>query len=291
MNSSHVLVQALISGLLSGWLYALIAIGLTLVFGVMRVVNFAHGDFLMLAMYGAFFAFSLWGVDPTWSVFLMLPAMGLVGALLYKLILRHIVGKPELSSMAVLLGVGLLMQNLALMVFKADNLVVNTEWTNRAFNIGFLSIQLPHALAALAAMVLIAALWGLLRFTDLGVMMRAVSQSPEGAALSGINFHRISLWTTVIGIATLGVAGPLLVSMLYVNPTVGVQFTLIAFVAVIAGGLGNFFGAVVAGIAVGVTERVAGIWLPASLAAAIPFVLLVVVMLWRPEGLLVARKS
>jgi len=287
----HVLVQALISGLLSGWLYALIAIGLTLIFGVMRVVNFAHGDLLMLAMYGAFTSYATLGVDPTIAVLWMLPLMGVFGAILYKLIIRHIVGKSELTSIAVTLGVGMLIQNIALMVFKADNLVANTPWANAAYQLGYVTIQLPHAMAALASIALIGGLYGLLRFTDLGIMMRAVSQSAEGAALSGINLHRISMWTTVIGIATLGVAGPMLVSMLYVNPTVGVQFTLIAFVAVIAGGLGNFFGAVVAGIFVGVTERVAGIWLPASLAAAIPFCFLVIVMLWRPEGLLVPRKS
>lgn len=291
MFSFDVILQALVGGFLSGWIYALVAIGLTLVFGVMRVVNFAHGDFLMLAMYGGFLAFSVWGVDPALSILWMLPLMGLFGALLYKLIIRHVVGKSELSSIAVTLGVGMLIQNLALMVFKADNLVVNTDWSAQSVFLGPISIQAPHAVAASAAVVLILALWGLLRFTDLGVMMRAVSQSQDGAALSGINFHRVSLWTTVIGIATLGVAGPLMVSILYVNPTVGVHFTLIAFVAVIAGGMGNFFGTVVAGIGIGVTERLAGIWLPGALAAAIPFAALVVIMLWRPEGLLVPRRS
>ncbi|MEO8297789.1 MAG: branched-chain amino acid ABC transporter permease [Burkholderiales bacterium] len=291
MNSTDVFLQALVSGLLSGWLYALVAIGLTLMFGVMRVVNFAHGEFLMLAMYGAFLAYSMLGVNPAISVLWMLPFMGLIGAVFYKLIIRHLAGKSELASMAVTLGVGMLLQNLALMVFKADNLVADTSWANQALQVGYVSIQLTHASAAVASIVLIGALYALLRFTDLGIMMRAVSQSAEGAALSGINSHRIAMWTTVIGIATLGVAGPMLVSILYVNPTVGVQFTLIAFVTVIAGGLGNFFGAVVSGILVGVTERVASIWLPGSVAAAIPFCLLVIVMLWRPEGLLVPRKS
>jgi len=290
MNSMDVVLQAIVSGLLSGGLYALIAVGLTLMFGVMRVVNFAHGDFLMLAMYGTFFAWSLFGVDPAVSIFWMVPLMGLVGALLYQLVVKRIMGKSEISSIAVTMGVALLIQNLALMGFKADNLVVNTEWANRAISVGFVFLQLPHMVAAAASVILIAALYGLLRFTDLGLMMRAVSQSPEGAALSGINLHRVSLWATIIGIGTLGVAGPLLTPMLYVNPTVGTQFTLIAFVIVIAGGLGNFFGAIVAGLLVGVTESLAGVWLPASLGAAIPFGLLVVVMLWRPQGLLVPRK-
>lgn len=286
----QVVLQAILSGLLLGGLYALIALGLTLMFGVMRVVNFAHGDFLMLAMYGTFFAWSLLGVDPAVSIFYMVPLMGLVGALFYQLVVKRIMGKSEISSMAVTMGVALLIQNLALMGFKADNLVVNTEWASRAIAMGFVTLQLPHAIAAAASVTLIAVLYVVMRFTDLGLMMRAVSQSPEGAALSGINLHRVSLWATIIGIGTLGVAGPLLTPMLYVNPTVGTQFTLTAFVIVIAGGLGNFFGAIVAGLLVGVAERVAGVWLPASLGAAIPFGLLVIVMLWRPQGILVPRK-
>lgn len=290
MTSLDVFIQALISGVLAGGVYALVAIGLTLVFGVMRVVNFAHGDFMMVAMYGAFFSWTIFGSDPLLSTLWLVPSMGLLGAALYHFVIRRLVGLSELSSMAVTMGVALLLQNLALMTFKADNLVVDTSWSSKAILIGNISIQLPHLVSAAASAILIVSLYLLLRFTDLGLKMRAVSQSPEGAALSGIDLHRVALVATVIGIGTLGVAGPLLTPMLYVNPLVGAQFTLIAFVVVIAGGLGNFPGAIVAGLLVGVAERVSSVWLSASLSAAVPFVILVAVMLLRPQGLLVKAK-
>lgn len=291
MNLLDVLLQALVSGVLTGGVYALVAVGLTLIFGVMRIVNFAHGEFMMLAMYGAFFSWLFLKVDPVVSMLWMVPGMCVLGALFYQLITRFLIGRSELSAMAVTLGMALLLQNLALLFFKADNFVVASGASGTSLMLGALSIQWNQLAAAIGSALLISALHLVLHRSDLGLMMRAVAQSTEGAALSGINFRRVSLWATVIGIGTLGVAGPLLAPILYVNPGVGAQFTLISFVVVIAGGLGNFGGAVAAGVLVGVAERVASVWLPASLAAAVPFVLLVCVMLWRPQGLLVRSRS
>ena len=290
MTQTDVVLQAVVSGLLTGGVYALVAMGLTLIFGVMRVVNFAHGDFLMLAMYGAYFGWAQWGMDPLFSVLWIVPGMALLGVVFHKLVLQRVAGSAGIGAVAVTLGVALLVQNLALMLFKADNRVVNTEWASRAFALGPLSLQWPQAVAALAAGLLIAALAALLRFSPLGLAMRAVAQSADGAALSGIDPQRVALLASSIGIGSLGVAGALLTPMLYVNPGVGVQFTLMAFVVVIAGGMGSFAGAVLAGLGVGVTERVASLWLPASAATAIPFALLVLVMLWRPQGLLRAGR-
>jgi branched-chain amino acid transport system permease protein len=279
------LLQALVSGVLTGGVYALVAVGLTLLFGVMRIVNFAHGDFLMLSMYGAFFSWLGFKASPFVTILWMVPAMAVVAALFYGAITRFLIGKSELSAMAVTMGVALLLQNVALLVFKADNFVVASNAAS-SLMLGGIALQKDQLAAAGGSAALITLLHLMLHKTDLGVMMRAVAQSTEGAALSGINFRKVSLWATIIGISTLGVAGPLLTPILYVNPGVGAQFTLTAFVVVIAGGLGNFGGAVAAGVLVGIAERVSSVWLPASLAAAVPFMLLVGVMLWRPHGLL-----
>lgn len=284
--SATILLQALLSGLTNGAIYALVAVGLTLVFGVMRVVNFAHGEFLMLAMYGGYLAWAHLGVDPIIAVVLVVPALLALGIGLFETLIRPAMRVPEINQMAVTLGLSLLLQYLALMVFKADNLLIVQERSTASLWIGPVLLQLPQAIAALAAVLLLGGLYIVLRKTDFGLIMRAVSQSRDGAALSGIDIGRTYRWAMGIGIGTLGVAGPLMASVLYVNPHIGALFTLKAFVIVIVGGMGSFGGVLLGALLVGVAESVAGVLTTASVAAAVPFALLILVMLLRPEGLM-----
>ncbi|CAM5223116.1 hypothetical protein ARD30_14905 [Bosea thiooxidans] len=289
--STTIFLQALLSGLTNGAIYALVAVGLTLVFGVMRIVNFAHGEFLMLAMYGGYLAFTFLGLDPILAVFLVAPVLMLMGYLLFDGLIRPALKVPEINQMAVTLGLSLLLQYLALVAFKADNLLVTQERSTASIWLGPVLIQMPQAIAALASIILLGLFYLVLRKTDLGLIMRVVSQSRDGAALSGIDISGTYRWAMAIGLGTLGIAGPLMVSALYVNPHVGQLFTLKAFVIVIVGGMGSFGGVLIGALLVGIAESIAASWLTASVAAAVPFALLILVMLLRPEGLVPAGGS
>ncbi|MCU4178863.1 branched-chain amino acid ABC transporter permease [Bosea sp. BH3] len=281
-----IFLQAVVSGLANASIYALIAVGLTLVFGVMRIINFAHGEFLMIAMYGGFFAWSLFGVDPVMAILIVTPLLALLGMALYGGIVRLALKVPEINQMAVTLGLSLLLQHLALVLFSGDNMLVTQPRSTAGIVLGPVVIQVTHLIACGASLLLLGLIYLILRRTDFGLVMRAVAQSRDGAALSGIDIASVYKWAMAVGVGTLGVTGPLLVSILYVNPHVGALFTLKAFVIVIVGGLGSFGGVLVGALIVGLAESIAGAWFSASIAAAVPFAILILVLLLRPEGLM-----
>jgi len=284
--SLEIFLQAIVGGLSNAAVYALIAVGLTLVFGVMRIINFAHGEFLMIAMYAGYFAWSLLGIDPIVAIVLVTPALMILGALLYGGVMRFALRVPEINQMAVTLGLSLLLQHLALVAFTGDNMLVTQSRAIAGVELGPVVVQVNQLIACGVSAGLLGALYLVLQRTDFGLIMRAVAQSRDGAALSGIDVTGVYKWAMAVGIGTLGVAGPLLVSILYVNPHVGALFTLKAFVIVILGGLGNFTGALLGALIVGLAESIAGAWLSASVAAAVPFVILILILLTRPEGLM-----
>lgn len=284
--SLEILLQAIVGGLANAAIYALIAVGLTLVFGVMRIINFAHGEFLMIAMYAGYFAWSLLGIDPIVAIVLVTPALMILGALLYSSVMRFALRVPEINQMAVTLGLSLLLQHLALVAFTGDNMLVTQSRAIAGVELGPVVLQVNQLIACGISIVLLSALYLVLQRTDFGLIMRAVAQSRDGAALSGIDVTGVYKWAMAVGIGTLGVAGPLLVSILYVNPHVGALFTLKAFVIVILGGLGSFTGALLGALVVGLAESIAGAWFSASVAAAVPFVILILILLMRPEGLM-----
>lgn len=284
--SLEIFLQAIVGGLANAAIYALIAVGLTLVFGVMRIINFAHGEFLMIAMYAGYFAWSLLGIDPIVAILLVTPVLMILGALLYSSVMRFALRVPEINQMAVTLGLSLLLQHLALVAFTGDNMLVTQSRAIAGVELGPVVFQVNQLIACGISIVLLSALYLVLQRTDFGLIMRAVAQSREGAALSGIDVTGVYKWAMAVGIGTLGVAGPLLVSILYVNPHVGALFTLKAFVIVILGGLGSFTGALLGALVVGLAESIAGAWFSASVAAAVPFVILILILLMRPEGLM-----
>jgi branched-chain amino acid transport system permease protein len=284
--SREIFLQAMVSGFANAAMYALIAVGLTLVFGVMRIINFAHGEFLMIAMYAGYFAWSLLGIDPIVAIVLVTPLLMILGTLLYSGVMRFALRVPEINQMAVTLGLSLLLQHLALVAFTGDNMLVTQSRAIAGVELGPVVVQVNQLIACGIATVLLGALFLILQRTDFGLIMRAVAQSRDGAALSGIDVTGVYKWAMAVGIGTLGVAGPLLVSMLYVNPHVGALFTLKAFVIVILGGLGSFTGALLGALIVGLAESIAGAWFSASIAGAVPFVILILILLTRPEGLM-----
>ncbi len=200
--------------------------------------------------------------------------------------MRFALRVPEINQMAVTLGLSLLLQHLALVAFTGDNMLVTQSRATAGVELGPVVVQVNQMIACGISATLLGALYLVLQRTDFGLIMRAVAQSRDGAALSGIDVTGVYKWAMAVGIGSLGVAGPLLVSMLYVNPHVGALFTLKAFVIVILGGLGNFTGALLGALIVGLAESIAGAWFSASVAAAVPFVILILILLTRPEGLM-----
>lgn len=279
-----VLAQVAVSGLLLGGVYALISIGLTLIFGVMRVVNFAHGEFLMIAMYATFWLFQLYGLDPYVSIFIVTALLFLVGLLTQATIVRPVLrGSPAMQIFATV-GLSIVLQNAALIVWKGDYRSVDTAYSRAVLSIGPLQVGVSRLTAFVVALAITIALFYFLKKTYLGKAIRCVAQDKTAALLMGVNISRINLITFGIGTALVGVAGAVLMPIYPVFPTVGTYFVLIAFVVVVLGGMGNVTGAFLGGLIIGLVEAFSGFYVPA-LKEAIYFVVFILVLLIRPTGL------
>jgi len=279
-----VLAQVAVSGLLLGGVYALISIGLTLIFGVMRVVNFAHGEFLMIAMYATFWLFQLYGLDPYVSIFIVTALLFLAGLLTQATIVRPVLrGSPAMQIFATV-GLSIVLQNAALIVWKGDYRSVDTAYSRAVLSIGPLQVGVSRLTAFVVALAITIALFYFLKKTYLGKAIRCVAQDKTAALLMGVNISRINLITFGIGTALVGVAGAVLMPIYPVFPTVGTYFVLIAFVVVVLGGMGNVTGAFLGGLIIGLVEAFSGFYVPA-LKEAIYFVVFILVLLIRPTGL------
>jgi branched-chain amino acid transport system permease protein len=277
--------QAVVSGLLIGGVYALVALGLTLIFGVMRIINFAHGTLMMLGMYATFFLYTVAGVDPYLSILLVGPAFFLVGVALERGVIEPNLGAPESNQLLLTLGVALFLENAALVVFSPDYRSIRLPWAARSFLVGDAVVNLPRLIAFGCSVALAVGLWLFLKHTDTGKAIRAAAEEREGALLVGIHIRRLSAIAFGIGSAVVAVAGSLVTPVLYVAPDVGDVFNILAFVIVVLGGMGSFVGALLGGLLVGVAESLGAAVLPGSLKQLPIFVLFVLVLLFRPTGL------
>ena len=247
-------VQAVINGLLIGGIYALVSIGVTLIFGVVKIVNFAQGEFVMIGMYISFFLFSYFGIDPLLSLFISMPVLFVLGALIQHFLIRRVLGPNDMPQIFLTFALSLLLLNLSLLLFSANYRTVHTFYSDEAFHIGGLYIPVAKLIAFVVAMVLSGALWVFLHTTDLGKAMRAASQKPDVAVLMGINPNRVFAVAFGAALALAGAAGSLLMPFYSAYPFVGQVFVLMAFVAVVLGTLGNVIGALVASLMMGVAE-------------------------------------
>jgi branched-chain amino acid transport system permease protein len=277
--------QAVVSGLLIGGVYALVALGLTLIFGVMRIINFAHGTLMMLGMYATFFLYTVAGVDPYLAVLLVGPAFFLVGVALERGVIEPNLGAPESNQLLLTLGIALFLENAALALFSPDYRSIRVPWTARSFLLGDAVVNLPRLIAFGCSVALAVSLWLFLKHTDTGKAIRAAAEEREGALLVGIHIRRLSAVAFGIGSAVVAVAGSLVTPFLYVAPDVGDVFNILAFVIVVLGGMGSFVGALLGGLLVGVAESLGAAVLPGSLKQLPIFVLFVLVLLFRPTGL------
>jgi len=284
-------LQSLLSGLLEGGVYALLGVGLTLVFGVMRLFNLAHGELVMLGMYLAWFLFTRLGWDPYLSVVVVAPALFLWGALLQTAVVdRASHASPE-NQLLLTIGLGMAMSNSATMAFTADSRILTTSYSSAGFQVLGLSISEPMLAAFLVAVAVTAALYLFLLRTDTGRALRATAQDREAAQLMGIDVRRMSLLAFAIGAALAGTAGALLSPTCSIFPQVGGAFTLKALAIVVLGGMGNVVGATLGGVLVGLVQSLAAVYLASDLQELVVYSLFLLVLIVSPGGLLPRKRA
>ncbi len=285
-----ILGAAAINGLLIGGIYTLVASGLTLIYGVLHIINFAHGSMLMLAMFGVYYLLMKLGIDPYMSLIIMVPAMYLLGYLLYKLLIGRLAQGKDENILLITLGLSILIENLALMFFKGDTRTISVSYSDTMVELGPTLVSLPKIISFGAAMALCAALGLFIQRTDTGKAIRAVAKERVGARLVGIDVERIFAISFGIGLATLGAAACLLMPIFYVSPTTGHVFVMVAFTVVVLGGMGSFLGAVIGGLIVGLTESFGGLFLGESLGQIGISLIFILILLFRPSGLFGAKR-
>jgi branched-chain amino acid transport system permease protein len=281
-----IFMQSLISGILVGGVYALIGVGLTIIFGVMRVINFAHGDLLMLGMYATYFIFTLTGIDPFVSIVITIPLMFLYGGFLQKYFINRILGSLPQNQILLTIGMGLVMSNAIMLAFTSDYKILTTTYSSSSVNILGISISQPLVISFAITVVITTALYWFLLKTDTGQAIRATAQDREAAQLMGINVKRMSIIAFGLGSALAGTAGALISPTYYIFPQVGSAFTLKAFVITVLGGMGSIVGATLGGVLIGIAESIGGVYLGAGWKEVIVFVLFLLVLLFKPSGLM-----
>ena len=287
--AASIYLNVAVSGLLTGLVYGLMALGLSVIFGVVRVVNFAHGEMMTVAMYLAIAAFNAFGLDP---LVMVVPLAGVLFALGYALqagIINPFINRPEHSQFILLVALALIIVNLLLIVFGPDARNVQTSYSFDSFALGALIVDATKVYAAGVSVLIAAALFAFFRFAPLGKAIRACADNYTGALVVGLDIKRLYALTFGIGAACVGAAGAMLVLLIDVTPALGPAYTLLAFAIVITGGLGSMPGALLGGVLIGLTEALAGLLFTPSAKSMFSFGLLVLVLLFRPQGLLGKR--
>jgi len=286
MFADSILWPALLNGLTMGSVYVLIALGLTLIYGVLHIINFAHGSLLMLAMYLVLMLFQGAGVDPYAAIPLLVLAMFALGYGLQRFVISRASHARDENILLVTLGLSLVIENLAIHFFHSDPRSLETAYSINTVDVLGAHVSVPRALAVAGALVCGAALWYLMARTDLGRAIRAVAKERQGAMAVGIDVRHIFAMSFGIGLACVGVAACFLLPMYYVSPHVGNSFVLVAFTVVVLGGMGSFAGSIIGGIIVGLVESLCGLYLGESLSQIGVFVIFIAILLFRPLGLL-----
>jgi branched-chain amino acid transport system permease protein len=289
MFDSGIIFSSLLNGLTTGAVYALIALGLTLIYGVLHIINFAHGAALMLALYSVYFLKEHLGVDPYLALPLVVPGMFALGYALQRIVINRASHGKDENILLVTLGLSIIMENAALLFFKSDTRTIETAYTLTTVAIGPAMIALPKLLAFAGALLVSALLLWIVGKTDLGRAIRAVAKEKHGAKLMGIDVDHVYAMSFGIGLACLGAAACFLLPIYYVNPQVGGGFVLIAFTVVVLGGMGSFGGALVGGLLIGLVESLGGLYLGESLGQIGIFGIFIAVLLFRPQGLFGAK--
>jgi branched-chain amino acid transport system permease protein len=283
-------LQLIIQGILLGGIYGLIALGLSLIFGVMGVINFAHGQMMVMAMYVSYWIFVLLGIDPYLSLVIVAAVIFALGYLIQASVVNRILDYPEAMQVLPLVSMGLILENLALLFWGPDHRSPQTALSLETLWIGPIMIDVSRLIAFILAIFITILIFIFLKKTSLGKSIRAASDNRTGAILVGINVDRINNASFALGAATTAAAGVLLLPLMPISPHMGHDFTLTAFIVVILGGMGNLIGALIGGLILGVAESVSTLFLPATLKQVVSFSILIIIMLFRPQGLFGGKK-
>jgi branched-chain amino acid transport system permease protein len=283
--SRDLIIQAIVSGLLMGLIYALVAVGLSLIFGLMEIVNFAHGEFLMLAMFAAFWLWALAGLDPLLSLPLVAAMLAVAGMLVHYGIIRRLLKAPMLAQVCGTFGLAIALRASAQFLWTPDFRTISNPWIAGRVQIGPIFIGQPQLVAGAICLLSFVVLWLFVTRTETGLGLQATAQDRQAAAVMGIPTERMSALGWAIGLGCVGVAGTMLSTFFYIFPDVGVSFALLAFVAVALGGFGSILGSLVAGLLIGLVESLGGLLLDPSYKTLIVFGLYLGVVIVRPNGL------
>jgi branched-chain amino acid transport system permease protein len=285
MLSPVILVPAILNGLLTGAVYGLVALGLTLIYGVLHIINFAHGALLTAAMFAAFFAHRLLGLDPYLAAIVLTPLFFALGYCLQRFVIGPAAHGEDRNILLVTLGLAVVIENLLLYGFGADTRTLNLDYAFNVVDLGIAFLALPRVVGFVVVFAVALVLWLILSLTDTGKAIRAVAKEKLGAELSGIDVAHIYAVTFGLGTACLAIAACLLIPTYYVNPHIGNAFVLVAFTIVVLGGMGSVTGALVGGLFIGVVESLSGLYLGESLGQIGIFIMFILVLLLRPNGL------
>jgi branched-chain amino acid transport system permease protein len=285
MLSPVILYTAALNGLMTGAVYALVALGLTLIYGVLHIINFAHGALLTAALFAAFFAYTLLGLDPYVAALVLTPLFYLLGYGLQRYVIGPAAHGEDRNILLVTLGLAVVIENALLYAFRADTRTINLPYAFDVIEVGTAFVAVPRVIALVVVVIVALGLWLIMRLTDTGKAIRAVAKEKLGAELAGIDVAHIYAVTFGLGTACLAIAACLLIPTYYVNPGAGNAFVLIAFTIVVLGGMGSVTGALVGGLLIGVVESLCGLFLGESLGQIGIFVLFILVLLFRPTGL------
>jgi branched-chain amino acid transport system permease protein len=285
----EIVAEAVLNGLLTGAVYGLVALGLTLVYGVLHIINFAHGALLTLAMYAAFVAWSVFGLDPYVAILPLVPIFFGLGYGVQRFVIGPASRGEDSNILLVTLGLSIVIENVMLAVFRSDTLSVQVPYAMEVVEVGPILLGFPRVVGFGVAFLVALVLFVLLTMTDTGRAIRAVAKERTGAALVGIEVNHVYAVTFGIGAACLAVAACLLLPFFYVNPRVGNAFVLVAFTIVVLGGMGSVPGALLGGLFIGVVESLSGLYLGDSLGQIGIFLIFILVLLFRPTGLFGAK--
>ena len=289
--SPEIFYQTIINGLFTGGIYALVSIGLTLIYGVLVIVNFAHGEFLMLGIYVAFWAFTIFDMDPYVAIPFAVVLIGGMGVLIQRGLVQRVLDAHPLNQIVLLVGVSTLLIGLVQFFFSAEPRSIHVPYETEVITLWGLRMSIPRLIAFFASMLISLGLFAFLQYTRTGKAIRAVSQSREASQLMGINVKYIYMLTFGIGTAITAVAGVLLAPNHRMIPTMGQAYSVIAFVVVVLGTMGNFVGAFLGGLIIGVVETFAGFFLGGDVKIIASMLIFILILLFRPSGLFGRKRS
>ncbi len=289
MFSPPILIAAVLNGLMTGSVYALIALGLTLVYGVLHIINFAHGATLTAAMFAVFVGHSVFHIDPYLMILILAPLFFVLGYGVQRFIIGPAAQGSDSNVLLITLGLSIMIENALLALFRSDTRSIDVPYAFSSFDLGFTFLAVPRVIAFGVSLAVALALWLLLARTDTGKAIRAVAKERMGADLVGIKVEHIFAVTFGLGAACVAIAACLLMPTFYVTPRIGNAFVLVAFTIVVLGGMGSIPGAVIGALFIGVVESMSGLFLNESLGQLGIFLIFILVLLLRPTGLFGAK--